>query len=143
MNRRHALLSLFALPLAARALDLGAVAGAMKDPLLGMLTSKLGLNDQQAQGGLGSMLTLAKEKLPAAGFTKIANLVPGATKYMDMAKSLGAVVGPLKNMAGLNGAFDKLGMTKDASAKFVPTVTDYLGKAGGSSVQTLLGSVFK
>lgn len=143
MNRRHALFMLGALPLAARAIDLGAVASGLKDPLMGMLTSQLGVNENQAKGGVGSMLTLAKEKLPAADFSKIANLVPGASKYMELAKSLGAVAGPLKNMAGLNGALGKLGMQPDTAGKFVPTVTDYLGKAGGSSVQGLLGKVFK
>lgn len=143
MNRRHALLALITLPIAARALDLGSVAGALKDPLVSMLTSKLGVNDNQAQGGLGSMLTLAKEKLPATDFSKLTKLVPNASKYMELAKTLGAVAGPLKNMAGLNGALGKLGMTSQQQTSFVPTVTDYLGKAGGSTVQGLLGKVFK
>lgn len=143
MNRRHALLTLLTLPLAARAIDLGAVAGGLKEPLLGMLSSQLGVTDNQAKGGVGAMLTLAKEKLPAGDFGKIANLVPGASKYMELAKTLGAVAGPLKNMAGLNGALGKLGMQPETAGKFVPTVTNYLGKAGGSYVQGLLGKVFK
>jgi len=45
--------------------------------------------------------------------------------------------------AGLNGALGKLGMNPETVAKFTPTVTDYLGKAGGSGVQSMLAGVFK
>ncbi len=143
MNRRHALCALFSLPLAVQALDMQSITAAAKDPLMGLLTGKLGVNTQQAQGGLGSMLTLAREKLSVADFTKLSNLIPGAANYMTLAKSLGAVSGPLKNLAGLNGSLGKLGMSKETVSKFVPTVSDYLGKAGGSSVQSMLATVFK
>jgi Protein of unknown function VcgC/VcgE (DUF2780) len=143
MNRRHAMLMLAGLPLAANAQTLTNLAASMKDPLMGLLTSQLGVTDNQAKGGVGSLLTLAKEKLPAADFTKVANVVPGASKYMELAKTLGAVAGPLKNVAGLNGALGKLGMSTDTAAKFVPTVTNFLGKAGGSTVSNLLATVLK
>lgn len=143
MNRRNALLALAALPLTANAQTLKSLAAGMKDPLLGMLTSQLGVTENQAKGGVGSLLTLAKEKLPAADFTKVANVVPGASNYMELAKTLGAVVGPLKNVAGLNGALGKLGMNADTVAKFVPMVTNFMGKAGGSTVSNLMAAVLK
>lgn len=143
MNRRHALLMLAGLPLAANAQSLSNLAASMKDPLMGMLTSQLGVTDNQAKGGVGSLLILAKEKLPAADFTKVANVVPGAGKYMELAKTLGAVAGPLKNVAGLNGALGKLGMSTDTIAKFVPAVTNFMGKAGGSTVNNLMAMVLK
>lgn len=144
MHRRHALLALIGLPLAARAqLNLKGVAAGLKDPLLGVLTSQLGVTENQAKGGVGSILTLAKEKLSPTDYGKVANVVPGASKYLEYAKTLGAVTGPLKNMAGLNGALGKLGMGADVIAKFVPAVTNFVGKAGGSTVQTLLLSVLK
>lgn len=143
MNRRHAVLMLAGLPLAANAQSLSNLAASLKDPLMSMLTSQLGVTDNQAKGGVGSLLTLAKEKLPAADFTKVANVVPGASKYMEMAKTLGAVAGPLKNVAGLNGALGKLGMSTDTIAKFIPAVTNFMGKAGGSTVSNLLAMVLK
>lgn len=143
MNRRHTLLLLAGLPLAANAQTLKNLASSMKDPLLGMLTSQLGVTDNQAKGGVGSLLTLAKEKLPAADFTKVANVVPGASNYMALAKTLGAVAGPLKNVAGLNGALGKLGMSTDTIAKFVPMVSNFIGKAGGNTVSNLMAVVLK
>jgi len=138
LNRRTAVLGLLSLPLAAAAQDLASVTSGLKDPLMKMLTSSLGVTENQASGGVGSYLTLLQEKLAKGDFDKIAKLVPGASKYMESAKSLGAVAGPLKDLAGLNGALGKLGMNADTVSKFAPTVTKYLGKIGGDSVSKLL-----
>lgn len=143
MNRRHAILALIGLPFAAKALDLGSVTNALGGNITDLLSNQLGVNSNQAQGGLGAMLSLAKEKLPGKDYGKIAGLIPDAVKYIDLAKKLGAVVGPLKNMAGLNKAFGKLGMNQETSSKFVPAVTDILGGLGGDTVKGLLGKVFK
>lgn len=155
MNRRTLLLTLISAPAAAllsaaipglayaQSSSLGSIAGALKDPLTSMLMSKLGVTENQAKGGIGSYLTLAKEKLAKGDFDKITSLVPGATKYMDTAKQLGAVAGPLGNLAGLNGALGKLGMKPETVAAFAPTVTDYIGKAGGSNVTSMLGGILK
>lgn len=145
MNRRTALLALCAVPFAAYAQtpDLGSLTSSLKDPLTKMLTSKLGVTEDQAKGGIGSYLTLAQEKLAKGDFDKIASLVPGASKYMDQAKQLGAVTGPLQNLAGLNSSLGKLGMKPETVAKFAPTVTDYVGKAGGANVQKMLAGVMK
>jgi len=148
MNRRHMLLLMATLPVAALssstlAQTLNDLTGAVKDPMIAMLTGKLGVTESQAKGGMGSMLTLAKEKLASGDFSKLTSLMPQAAKYMDTAKQLGAVTGPLKNKAGLNGALAKLGMNSDTVNKFVPLVTDYVAKIGGESAKNLLLSVFK
>ena len=111
--------------------------------LMGMLTSQFGITESQAGGGLGSYLTLAQEKLAKGDFDWLASFVPGASKYMEQAKALGAVAGPLGNLAGLNGALGKLGFSPETASKFVPMVTDYLGKAGGSGMQSMLAGMLK
>jgi hypothetical protein len=113
------------------------------DALVGPLASKFGLSNDQVMGGLGSMLTLAKEKLAAGDFDKIAAAIPGAKKYLDKAKSLGAVAGPLANMAGLTGALGKLGIKPETAAQFIPAARDMMGTVGGADVSKLLSSVFK
>ncbi|MEJ0034748.1 MAG: DUF2780 domain-containing protein [Gammaproteobacteria bacterium] len=145
MNRRITLLGLLSLPLiaTAQAPSLGSLTSALKDPLMKMLTSQLGVTENQAKGGVGSYLTLAKEKLAKGDFDKVAALVPGASTYIDSAKKLGAVAGPLGNLAGLNGALGKLGMKPETVSQFAPTVTNYLGKAGGGGVQTALAGMLK
>jgi Protein of unknown function VcgC/VcgE (DUF2780) len=111
---------------------------AMSDSLPGLLQNQLGIDKDQAEGGLGSLLSLAGENLGAADFDKLKGLVPGASGYIDKAKSLGAITGPLKNLDGLNAALAKLGISPDVAAKFVPTVTNYLGKLGGEDAAKLL-----
>jgi len=145
MKRRTVVIGLLNLPLLAEAQTstLSSLGGALKDPLLKTLTSQLGVTETQAQGGIGAYLTLLQEKLTKGDFDKVTTLVPGASKYMDSAKKLGAVAGPLKNLAGLNGALGKLGVSSESTSKFVPTVTDYLGKVGGDSVQKMLAGALK
>lgn len=145
MKRRMVVLSLLALPLAASAQvpDLKSIGSAVKDPLMGMLTSQLGVTENQAKGGVGSILTLAQEKLVKGDFDKIAAVIPGASKYLETAKQLGAVTGPVQDLAGLKGSLGKLGMTPDTIAKFIPAVSDFVSKAGGSEVGNLLAGVLK
>lgn len=114
----------------------------MGGSMSGVLQSQLGLDQNQADGGIGSMLTLASEKLDTGEFSKLTGMIPGADQYMQSAKSLGAVTGPLKDMAGLNTAFSALGISPEVASRFVPTVTDYLGKLGGADTQGLLQKAF-
>jgi hypothetical protein len=46
-------------------------------------------------------------------------------------------------MNGLQAALGRLAMSPEVQAKFVPAVTDYIGKAGGGSVQKLLAGALK
>jgi hypothetical protein len=108
--------------------------------IVSSLTKSLGVTENQAAGGVGSVLTLAQEKLVAGDFDKVAAVIPGSQKYLDMAKSLGAVTGPIGNAAGLNSALGKLGISPSTASKFVPAVTDFVGKADGADVGKLLGS---
>jgi len=98
MQRRTLLAALGFLPLLAHAQtpSLESLTSATKNPLLGALTSQLGLTENQARGGVGSYLTLLQEKLAKGDFDKIA-----------------------------------------------PLVTNYLGKLGGSTVQSMLAGALK
>jgi hypothetical protein len=143
MNRRELVLSLSLVPVISHAQSLSDIAKAVKDPLIGMLTSKLGITDNQAKGGMGSLLSLAKEKMPADNYSKLTSLIPTASSYVDSAKQLGAVTGPLKNMTGLNGALSKLGIPPETVKLFVPTVADYVGKIGGEGAKNMLLAALK
>ena len=145
MNRRWIVGALAALPAVAGAQSLDSLKGLLSssDPIVGALKGALGVTDKQAEGGLGSILTLAQEKLAKGDFDKIAQVVPGTQKYLDAAKKLGAVTGPLTNSAGLNSAFAKLGIPPEKAAQFTPTVLDAVGKVGGDSARSMLASVLK
>ena len=145
MNRRWLIGALTALPAVAGAQSLDSLKGLLSssDPIVGALKGTLGVTENQAEGGLGSILTLAREHLAKGDFDKIAAVVPGAQKYLDAAKKLGAVTGPLMNSAGLNSAFSKLGIAPDKAAKFTPTVLDAVGTVGGESAKNMLANALK
>lgn len=114
------------------------VSDSVAGSLPSMLESQLGISKDQAEGGLGSLLSLASENLDSADFSKLSGMIPGASGYIDAAKSLGALAGPLKNIEGLNAALAKLGISPEVIAKFVPTVTDAISKFGGGDAAALL-----
>jgi hypothetical protein len=103
-----------------------------------LLQGQLGLTEDQADGSIGSLLSLAGEKLSASDFDKLAGMIPGADQYLESAKSLGAVTNPLKSLADLNESLAALGISPETIEKFVPMVTDYLGKLGGDDAKALL-----
>ena len=113
------------------------------NPLMGTLMSSLGVTQQQAEGGVGSILKLANENLVKGDFDQIAALIPGASKYMDTAKKLGAYAGPIGDLAGLTSSLGKLGISPQTAAQFIPAVTDFVGKAGGRELGGKLASVLK
>lgn len=108
-----------------------------------LVTSQLGVTADQANGGVGSILSLAKEKLPSMDFTTLTKFIPGADSFMKAAKDLGAVTGPIGDQAGLTSAFSRLGMGSDMVPKFSQTMSDFVGKAGGDQAKNLLASVMK
>ncbi len=55
----------------------------------GRLRRTLGMSEVQMEGGLGSILRLAREELAAGDFDRIASVVPGAGGYLEKAKELG------------------------------------------------------
>jgi hypothetical protein len=134
MNRRTFAVSSLTLLAAASA------GHAQFDPLA-LLARSLGMSNDQAAGGMGSILTLAQEKLARGDFDKLAAAIPGASQYLEQAKSLGAVAGPLKDLAGLKGALGKLGIDEQTASQFLSAVPGVVSKLGGSDVGKMLESV--
>jgi hypothetical protein len=108
------------------------------DMLTGLLTNQLGVTSNQAMGGVGSILSLAKERLSSMDFTTLTKLIPGADTYMNSARDLGAVKGPVGDRAGLTSAFSRLGMGPDMVPKFTQVLSDFVGKAGGTPASNLV-----
>ena len=116
------------------------VARAQLDPIA-LLGQSLGMSKNQMEGGLGSILSLAQEKLARGDFDKVAAAIPGASKYLEQAKSLGAVTGPLKDVSGLTSALGRLGIDQQTVSQFLPAAQKLVGQLGGDEVGKLLGSV--
>jgi hypothetical protein len=110
--------------------------------LTGMLGKNLGLSGDQASGAVGSVLSLAQEKLPASDYMQVANAVPGASGYVQKAKDVGAVTGPIGDVNGLNASYSKLGISPEIASQVTPLITQYVS-AANPTAGGLLSSVLK
>ena len=120
----------------------GLPSGVTSNPLVGALTSGLGVSPEQAVGGTGAMMGLAQSKLSPEQFGSITSAVPGLG---DVTKAAGPLLGSssLSSLAGVQGAFSKLGMSPETVGKFAPIIGDAISKGAGPQVAGLFTSLFK
>ena len=108
------------------------------DSLMSRLTSGLGLSETQAAGGLGSVMSLAGKKLPAADYASLSKLLPNADKYLKVAQEAGVLREPITDVTRLNSAMGKLGIKPDTATKMLGQLGDHVGAAGGDSAKNML-----
>ncbi len=129
--------------------------GSASPELIGQLTKGLSITPSQASGGAGALFGLAKSRLSADDFSKVAASVPGIESLIKSAPAssknsamnlsgLGkSVPGGLGALSAVAGPFKKLGLSPDMAAKFVPILTQFVGSKGGSGVASLLAGALK
>ena len=105
--------------------------------LIQLLTSQLGVNTQQAQGGVGALLKAAQEQVSPATFGEIGKLLPQASTWMGAVPSgggglggmLGGMLGGnLGTLAKVAGQFSALGIDANKLAPFAKLALDFLQK---------------
>ncbi len=127
--------------------------------LIQMLTSQLGVTEEQAQGGSGLLFKMAQEKLGAEDFSQIASVVPGIENLISAAPapqtggiagalgglggSLGGGLGKLGALASLTGSFQKLGLDPTMVSQFLPIVMSFVESKGGDSVVKIIQKVLE
>ncbi len=125
--------------------------------LLDLITKQLGVSQEQAKGGSGLLLKLAKEKLGAGDFGKISEVIPGTDDMISaapaqgvmagamsgFASKLGGPAGQLGNIASLAGGFKELGLDSGMVAKFLPLVLSFAESKGGSGIKAMLEKALK
>ena len=127
--------------------------------LLNMLTSQLGIKEEQAAGGAGLLFKLAKEKL-GGDFSQVSSAIPDVTNLISKAPEessgvggglMGAIGGiasslgadKLGNLASLAGGFSKLDLDAGMITKFIPIVMEFVKSKAGSGAVDLLSKVLK
>ena len=129
-----------------------AVAAAKASPeLVGALSKEIGGSPEQAAGAAGALFGVAKSKLKADEFAKIASAVPGMDSLLKAAPAAAAAgVGTTGGMPGGAGglasaasAFTKLGLKPDMVSKAIPVLTSFVSKSGGADVASLLTGALK
>lgn len=128
--------------------------------LLNTLGSELKITPEQAIGGTGALLGLARNQLSSGDYQQLSKAVPGLDMLSgenalgglaglgDLLGQSGqasalsnALGGNVKNGDDLNNAFSALGMENGMIARFAPLILQYLGQQGvaGSLLQNLAG----
>lgn len=126
---------------------------------------QLKVTPEQAVGGTGAMLGLAKNQLPGNQYGELTQTVPGLQKFEGanglaqlgslsslLGKSASKPVSPdaaaavanVNNPQDLSAAFGALGMDSGMIGQFAPLLLQYLGQQGvGNSLLGNLGSLWK
>ncbi|MFJ4372290.1 DUF2780 domain-containing protein [Pseudomonas japonica] len=128
--------------------------------LLNTLGKDLDITPEQAIGGTGALLGLARNQLSSGDYEQLSKAVPGLDMLSGenalgglaglgellgksgQASALGnALGGNVKNGEDLNNAFSALGMQDGMIARFAPLILQYLGQQGVASslLQNLAG----
>jgi hypothetical protein len=123
--------------------------------LVGHLVKELSITPNQAQGAAGTLFGLAKNKLSAADFAKVAGAVPnmegllkaapagsGKQSALDLVAGQ-AGLGGLGAVAGAAGTLSKLGLKPETIAKLAPTLVKAVESKGGAEVASLLQGALK
>ncbi len=123
--------------------------------LLSMLTSQLGVSEEQAAGGTGMLMGMAKEKL-GGDFSQISDAIPEVSGLIDKAPSSGGGLmgaigglagglggGKVGNLLSLGSGFSELGMDTGMVTKFVPVILSFVKGKAGSGAMDLLAKVLK
>ena len=110
---------------------LGAASG-----LIGSLTSSIpGLSQAQAILGAGSVLGLAKAKMPADQFSQVASAVPGTQALVDEAMKAGLPAATqLTGLSSLTPVLSKAGISPEMANQLVPALAQAIGKGGSQSL---------
>lgn len=123
--------------------------------MIPLLTSALGVNKNQAQGGLGSLLGYAKEQLSSAESSQLSSALPGLDSLVGMAPKVDATsqqqsgIGgllstaaqyndSLKGIDQLNQQFQSLGLKPEMIGQFANTAMQYLNSPQGQQAGALL-----
>lgn len=127
--------------------------------LIPTLTQQLGVTETQAQGGMGSLLGMAKQSLSSGEFEQLGAGVPGVETLLTAAPALsggkasglggmlsgaGGLASSIGGMAQLTEQFEALGLSPDMIAQFANIAVQYFSQGGNSTGALLekgLGSI--
>lgn len=119
--------------------------------LVGTVMSQLGLNQTQAEGGLGSLLGLAQSSLGTSDYSTLAASIPNADSLLAAAPKLdgnsgvsgllskaGDLGSSLQGGAMVLDAFEKLGISKELAVPMIDIAKSYLETNGAEGTSDLL-----
>ena len=112
-------------------------ASAQASDLINMLTNEMGITQQQAEGGAGSIFKFAQETMGQSDFADLSKVIPnmdgllGAVPKLGGSGMLGGLTSQLTGMPAVIGAFEKLGLNESHIQLMTPLLNNYIEKKGG------------
>lgn len=120
--------------------------------LIETLVGQLGVTEQQASGGAGALLGLAKGKMSAQDSSALSAAIPDLDKLLASAPSLTGsstsnnLLGQASSLLGDNSsvsalsaltpAFEALGLDAGMVQQFLPIVLNFVGQQGGEGLMS-------
>lgn len=111
------------------------------EPAVTALAQQVGVTADQAVGGLGAILSMAKNRVSAEDFSKLTSGLPSTEKYIQAAGDMGIKGGDIKDAIQLKDAYKKLGMSEQAVSDFSPAAINFVRSAGGEAAAGVLSSL--
>jgi Protein of unknown function VcgC/VcgE (DUF2780) len=125
-------------------------AGAPSNPeLVAHLAKELVMTEPQAEGAAGAAFALAKKRLRAEDFGKVAAAVPGiegllkAAPLPDPKSAALDIASHGAGVASLASSLGKLGLKPEVALKLMPAISDYLKAKGAGEAAQLVGGLLK
>ncbi|MBO1256113.1 DUF2780 domain-containing protein [Alteromonas sp. 5E99-2] len=125
--------------------------------LLSSLTSNLGVNSEQAEGGLASLFNYAKNNVSSDTFSSLTSQIPGIDGYLSklpdtsnlkqdgisgLLEQAAQYSDSLKSINELKSQFEALGLDTDMILKYVSQMQAYLDTEEGQNAKQLLTQSF-
>jgi hypothetical protein len=118
--------------------------------LVNLLVERLGINSEQALGGVGSIFALAQQRMEPSDFMQLSGSIPDMNRYMSAVPQPAASItwfgaaelmgqgNNFGNLAALTNSFQTLGMNSNMIGEFVPVVLQYVSEQSGPATMSLL-----
>lgn len=112
--------------------------------LVNFLGNRLGVNAQQAMGGVGSIFALAQQRMSPEDFMLINRSVPDMDSYLAAIPESrfrvqwGGVADTMSGLGSLGSSFDALGMNPEMAYQFVPLILQYMQQQNELAAMSLL-----
>lgn len=114
------------------------------NPMISSLSSGLGLTPNQAIGGAGALMGIAKNNLTSDNWKKVEDAVPASDEIMDGGLKMGGLSeDKVKSMADLSGSLGKMGLNQTQVTSMVPAMGDYMTKGGHAEAGDLFKGAIK
>lgn len=116
------------------------------NPIITLLSQKVGLSEEAVKSGLAIILGLLKEKAPGSDFEKLINMIPGANELLGSVPApattggglLGGILGAIGGQAGeaakALSAFQEAGIPVDKITPLVRGLFDQIKASGGEEL---------